>query len=121
MGAALQPTLSNKKDGETRRVEYFADEKRVARSITSDSDGEKETHKRKAPKTPRELVSEILMVEDDPSVNPWTFRMWFIGIGVSVFGGFVGMFYRVTALTNIGPSLLLTHLSHSQYTFTWCL
>jgi hypothetical protein len=35
----------------------------------------------------RDLVTEILLVEDDPSLNPWTFRMWFLGIGMSVFAG----------------------------------
>jgi hypothetical protein len=39
------------------------------------------------PATARDLVAEILMVEDDPTINPWTFRMWFIGIGMSVFAG----------------------------------
>jgi hypothetical protein len=43
--------------------------------------------RKKPPKTARELVTEILVVEDDPTVNPWTFRMWFIGIGMSVFAG----------------------------------
>jgi hypothetical protein len=42
---------------------------------------------KKPPTTARDLVTEILRVEDDPTVNPWTFRMWFIGIGMSVFAG----------------------------------
>jgi hypothetical protein len=37
------------------------------------------------PTTARDIVTEILAVEDDPSQNPWTFRMWFIGIGISIF------------------------------------
>jgi hypothetical protein len=39
----------------------------------------------KPPTTARDLVSEVLAVEDDPSINPWTFRMWFLGIGISIF------------------------------------
>jgi hypothetical protein len=37
----------------------------------------------------RDFVTEILSVEDDPTQSPWTFRMWFIGIGVSLFAGLV--------------------------------
>ena len=40
-----------------------------------------------APRTARDLVTEVLAVEDDPTVNPWTFRMWFIGLSMSVFAG----------------------------------
>ena len=29
--------------------------------------------------TAEELVTNILHVDDDPTLNPWTFRMWFIG------------------------------------------
>ena len=83
----LEPTMSVKKDEDAERIEYFADKKNGNGSMTSESDGEKDSHHKKPPKTPRELVSEILELEDDPTVNPWTFRMWFIGIGVSVFGG----------------------------------
>jgi hypothetical protein len=89
-GTGLTPTMSGKKESDAQRIEFFTDrEKNANGSINSESEGEKESHKKKAPKTARELVSEILMVEDDPTVNPWTFRMWFIGIGVSVFGGYV--------------------------------
>ena len=30
--------------------------------------------------TAKELISNMLHVEDDPTVNPWTFRMFFIGM-----------------------------------------
>lgn len=40
----------------------------------------------------RELASHVISVHDDPSLNPWTFRSWFIGIGLSAFGGVLGMF-----------------------------
>ena len=29
--------------------------------------------------TAEDLVTEVLHVEDDPSLNPWTFRMFFLG------------------------------------------
>jgi hypothetical protein len=38
----------------------------------------------------RDIVTHVISVEDDPSLNPWTFRSFFIGIGLSVFGGVLG-------------------------------
>jgi hypothetical protein len=32
------------------------------------------------PETAKDLVTEVLQVEDDPSLNPWTFRTWFLGM-----------------------------------------
>ncbi|OJJ43612.1 hypothetical protein ASPZODRAFT_154463 [Penicilliopsis zonata CBS 506.65] len=37
--------------------------------------------------TANDLVTHIIAVEDDPSINPWTVRMVFIGAGLSIFGG----------------------------------
>jgi hypothetical protein len=85
-GTGLTPTITMKKDGDAQQIEYLA-EKTTTGSDTSETELEKGSHRKKAPKTARELVSEILELEDDPTVNPWTFRMWFIGIGISVFGG----------------------------------
>jgi len=31
------------------------------------------------PHTATDLVTEVLHVEDDPSLSPWTFRTWFLG------------------------------------------
>jgi hypothetical protein len=38
----------------------------------------------------RDIVTHVISVEDDPSLNPWTFRSFFIGIGLSAFGGVLG-------------------------------
>lgn len=35
----------------------------------------------------RDITTHVISVEDDPSLNPWTFRAFFIGIGLSAFGG----------------------------------
>jgi hypothetical protein len=29
--------------------------------------------------TAKDLITEVLHVEDDPTLNPWTFRTWFLG------------------------------------------
>ena len=38
----------------------------------------------------RDIVTHVISVHDDPSLNPWTFRSFFIGIGLSTFGGILG-------------------------------
>jgi hypothetical protein len=76
----------------TKQVEYVGSEKSdvsIVERVASDSSSlshEEKIHI-KPPTTARELVTEILMVEDDPTLNPFTFRMWFLGIGISVFAG----------------------------------
>lgn len=44
----------------------------------------------------RDIVTHVISVDDDPSLNPWTFRSFFLGIGLSAFGGVLGEhhFYR---------------------------
>ncbi len=33
--------------------------------------------------TAKDLVTQVIHVEDDPTLNPWTFRMWFLGASAS--------------------------------------
>lgn len=40
--------------------------------------------------TERDIVTHVLSVYDDPSLNPWTFRSFFIVLGLSAFGGVLG-------------------------------
>jgi hypothetical protein len=77
---------TGKGSNDAKHIEYF-DEKRENASVTDSEAREDVKPKKDRLKTARDLVTEVLLVEDDPSVNPWTFRMWFIGIGISVFGG----------------------------------
>jgi hypothetical protein len=39
----------------------------------------------------RDIVTHVISVEDDPSLSPWTFRTLVIGLGLSTFGGVLGM------------------------------
>jgi hypothetical protein len=41
----------------------------------------------------RDIVTHVISVHDDLSLNPWTFRSFFIGIGLSAFGGILGRRY----------------------------
>lgn len=38
----------------------------------------------------RDIATHVISVDDDPSLNPWTFRSFFIGLGLSAFGGVLG-------------------------------
>ncbi|KAI8648228.1 hypothetical protein NCS57_01490700 [Fusarium keratoplasticum] len=37
--------------------------------------------------TAEDIVTHVIQVDDDPSMNPWTARMFIVGIGLSAFGG----------------------------------
>ncbi|KAL6916710.1 hypothetical protein ACHAPO_011688 [Fusarium lateritium] len=37
--------------------------------------------------TAEDIVTNVIHVDDDPSMNPWTVRMFVVGIGLSAFGG----------------------------------
>jgi hypothetical protein len=82
----------NDKDTSVELVEYLntrktTDVDTIEKADTSSSSHshDEDSHRSKPPTTAKDLVTEILLVEDDPSLNPWTFRTWFIGIGLSVF------------------------------------
>ena len=38
----------------------------------------------------RDLVTHVISLDDDPTLNPWTFRVLVIGLGLSAFGGVLG-------------------------------
>jgi hypothetical protein len=85
-------TFRGDKEVSAQHVEYIGAEKgniSIVERVESDSSSlshDEKVHV-KPPTTARELVTEILLVEDDPSLNPYTFRMWFLGVGISVFAG----------------------------------
>lgn len=55
---------------------------------------DEEGHDWNAPaETAQDLVTEVIHAEDDPTLNPWTFRMWFLGLGLSAFGGVLSTIY----------------------------
>jgi hypothetical protein len=78
----------------TERVEYV-DPKTDIEAVekldngSSSSSHDEDKNYRKPPSSARDLVSEVLILEDDPTLNPWTFRMWFLGICLSLFAAYV--------------------------------
>ncbi|THY02860.1 OPT superfamily oligopeptide transporter [Aureobasidium pullulans] len=47
--------------------------------------GEYIAEEHKIVETAEDIVNQVLSVEDDPTLNPWTFRMLFLGFGLSIF------------------------------------
>ncbi|KAG9318820.1 OPT oligopeptide transporter protein-domain-containing protein [Chiua virens] len=41
----------------------------------------------------RDIATHVISVDDDPSLNPWTFRSFFLGLGLSAFGGSLAEIY----------------------------
>ncbi|KAF2401938.1 OPT superfamily oligopeptide transporter [Trichodelitschia bisporula] len=73
----------------SKDAEEAAGEKRPRLHI--DDDGEE--HFDAPVETARDLVTEVIHATDDPTLNPWTFRTWFLGIGLSTFGGVLATIY----------------------------
>lgn len=48
----------------------------------------------------REIATHVISVDDDPSLNPWTFRAFFLGLGLSAFGGSLGTFIFLLVFTS---------------------
>jgi hypothetical protein len=43
-------------------------------------DPEAEEHYNSPAETAEDLVTEVIHATDDPTLNPWTFRTWFLGM-----------------------------------------
>jgi len=54
----------------------------------------------------KELVTNVLHVDDDPTLNPWTFRMWFLGECMSRLGSGLRVLAQLW-LIDIGGGLSL--------------
>lgn len=47
-----------------------------------------------------EIANHVISVDDDPSLNPWTFRAFFLGLGLSAFGGSLGAIISLTVFSS---------------------
>ena len=47
----------------------------------------------------RDIATNIISVHDDPNLNPWTLRAFVIGLGLSTFGGVLGMSFAFAFLS----------------------
>ncbi|KAF2090416.1 OPT superfamily oligopeptide transporter [Saccharata proteae CBS 121410] len=60
----------------------------------------------------KDLVTTVIHVEDDQSLNPWTFRMFFIGGGLSVFGSVLQEIFYFKPQTIYVSNVFLTVLAY---------
>ncbi|KAG2157244.1 OPT oligopeptide transporter protein-domain-containing protein [Suillus clintonianus] len=60
----------------------------------------------------REIVTHVISVDDDPSLNPWTLRAFFIGLGLSAFGGSLAQIYYFKPQTVLVSVMFLAIISY---------
>ncbi|KAG6376474.1 OPT oligopeptide transporter protein-domain-containing protein [Boletus reticuloceps] len=60
----------------------------------------------------REIATHVISVDDDPSLNPWTFRAFFLGLGLSAFGGSLAEIYYFKPQTVLVSLMFLAIISY---------
>jgi hypothetical protein len=45
------------------------------------------------PDTDVDIATRLISLEDDPTLPAFTFRMWFLGLGLSCFGAVLGQIF----------------------------
>ncbi|KAF9036163.1 OPT oligopeptide transporter [Panaeolus papilionaceus] len=60
----------------------------------------------------RDIATHIISVQDDPTLNPWTFRAFVIGIGLSAFGGVLAQIYYFKPQTVLVSTMFLAIMSY---------
>lgn len=75
---------SSDKDGvEVSNVAYVLKGDRADADYAGETPEPEEGH---VVSSAKDIVTQVLSLDDDPSLNPWTFRMWFLGLGLAIFG-----------------------------------
>ncbi|KAJ5832835.1 peptide transporter MTD1 [Penicillium riverlandense] len=62
--------------------------------------------------TAEELVTNVLHVDDDPSLNPWTVRTVFLGVGLSVFASVLQEIFYFKPQTILVSQVFLTVIAY---------
>ncbi|KAG2150606.1 OPT oligopeptide transporter protein-domain-containing protein [Suillus clintonianus] len=60
----------------------------------------------------RDIATHVISVDDDPSLSPWTFRAFFIGLGLSAFGGVLAEIYYFKPQTILVSLMFLAVISY---------
>ncbi|KAF8843591.1 OPT superfamily oligopeptide transporter [Paxillus ammoniavirescens] len=60
----------------------------------------------------RGIVTHVISVDDDLSLNPWTFRSFSIGLGLSAFGGSLAEIYYFKPITILVSLMFLAIISY---------
>lgn len=69
----------------------FDEKLHYAKDVEVGSSSEEDSEDGEVLNDARDLVTHVISVEDDPELSPWTFRSAIIGLGLSCFGGVLGM------------------------------
>ncbi|EIM81122.1 OPT oligopeptide transporter [Stereum hirsutum FP-91666 SS1] len=60
----------------------------------------------------RDIATHVISTGDDPTLSPWTFRAFFIGIGLSAFGGVLAEIYYFKPQTVQVSTMFLAIISY---------
>ncbi|KAG0699662.1 OPT oligopeptide transporter protein-domain-containing protein [Suillus ampliporus] len=95
------------------RTPSASDEKHysVKRDIET-STQEAETDENVVLQNEREIATHVISVDDDPSLNCWTARAFFIGVGLSAFGGSLAQIYYFKPQTILVSLMFLAIISY---------
>ncbi|KAG1732197.1 OPT oligopeptide transporter protein-domain-containing protein [Suillus paluster] len=59
-----------------------------------------------------DVATHVISLDDDPTLNPWTFRAFFIGLGLSAFGGVLAEIYYFKPQTVLVSLMFLAVISY---------
>ena len=95
---------------DSRAIDLGADgkERPIGRSTAVNSDLQRINHSYLLrAETDIDVVTRLISLEDDPSLPVFTFRLWFLGLGLSCFGAVLGQIF-VRAFDIAMPRSMLT-------------
>ncbi|KAG2078169.1 OPT superfamily oligopeptide transporter [Suillus decipiens] len=100
------PSTNNKKPFDVKEKFYCTE------GDTETAFREAETDENVVLQNEREIATHVISVDDDPSLNPWTFRAFFIGLGLSAFGGSLAQIYYFKPQTILVSLMFLGIISY---------
>jgi len=62
--------------------------------------------------TAEQLVTQVISLDDDPSLSPWTFRVLILGTGLSAFGGVLAEIYYFKPQTVLVSTMFLAIIGY---------
>ncbi|KZV71079.1 OPT superfamily oligopeptide transporter [Peniophora sp. CONT] len=65
----------------------------------------------------RDIATHVISIDDDPSLSPWTFRSFVLGIGLSAFGGVLAEIYYFKPQTVLVSTMFLAIIAYVLGTF----
>jgi hypothetical protein len=131
--SAIRPSTVKNEDISTQKAHTSnsvdPEKSRIPATEIQEFDNEDHEHYTRPAETARDLVTEVIHVRDDPTLNPLTFRTWFLGItsirssipceywfikgiGLSVFGGILATVYYFKPQTVTISTIFLAVISY---------